>query len=292
MKILETPESLSNFRRHVPASQVVALVPTMGNLHAGHLALVQAARARADHVVVSIFVNPTQFGPGEDFERYPRTVSEDLALLEPLADSVVLPSVEAMYPGHVQGAEHTQIRVPATLANQLCGASRPGHFDGVATIVCKLFGMVQPHLAVFGRKDYQQLVVLRRMVADLNLPVRLQAVPTVREADGLAMSSRNGYLTPDERARAPTLYATLRQARTDILQAVESGRAITAGQVESTGVARLAEAGFDPDYFAVRTVGTLAPPGADPRAWILLGAARLGNTRLIDNLPIVDEAGD
>lgn len=286
MNILETPEALSRFRAG-QVSQSLALVPTMGNLHEGHLALIRAARARAERVVVSIFVNPTQFGPSEDFERYPRTVEQDLAKLHSCqVDAVFLPTVEAMYPGRAQGMEQTTLRVPEELANQLCGAARPGHFDGVATVVCKLFGMARPDLAFFGRKDYQQLIVLKRMVADLNLPVQVIGLPTVREPDGLAMSSRNGYLDERERQLAPRLQATLRQARDRILQAHAAARCPDPVEIEQYGRKQLLEAGFVPDYFAVRTIETLGSPSSDPLKWILLAAARLGQTRLIDNLAI------
>jgi len=189
----------------------VAFVPTMGNLHAGHLSLVQVARAKADRVVASVFVNPLQFGAGEDFDSYPRTLERDAEMLEREGtDLLFAPTVQTMYPKPQD--EQTRVEVPG-ISGLLCGATRPGHFAGVATVVCKLFNMVQPDLAFFGKKDFQQLMVIRRMVEDLAMPVRIAGVETMREADGLAMSSRNGYLTNAERQVAPGLYKTLTEVR-------------------------------------------------------------------------------
>ncbi|HWP94438.1 MAG TPA: pantoate--beta-alanine ligase [Gammaproteobacteria bacterium] len=261
----------------------IAFVPTMGNLHDGHIALVRRARELAERTVVSIFVNPLQFGAGEDFARYPRTPEEDTqALNAAQTDLLFMPPVEEMYP---PGRATTVVTVPG-LSDILCGAFRPSHFTGVATVVAKLFGMVQPDVAVFGEKDFQQLLVIRRMVADLNLPVEIVGAPTVREPDGLAMSSRNRYLTPEERARAPALYRTLREA----VRMVQAGRPLKA--VEDAGLAALRAAGFRPDYFEVRRVEDLAPPtaGDTPEALIVLAAAWLGNARLIDNLRVADSA--
>jgi pantoate--beta-alanine ligase len=263
------------------AGHRVALVPTMGNLHAGHLALVQAAAARADRVVATVFVNPLQFGAGEDLGSYPRTLERDAAMLrEAGCDLLFAPSEAEVYPKGRSG--QTFVEVPA-LSEELCGASRPGHFRGVATVVAKLFNMVQPDVALFGEKDFQQLLVIRRMTADLDLPVEIVAVPTVREADGLAMSSRNGYLTPAERAIAPELHRTLVAAASRL----ENGAAI--GEVEQAAMGRLESAGFVPDYVSVRCRSDLAhpsqegsvPPGG---ALVILAAARLGRARLIDNI--------
>lgn len=256
----------------------IALVPTMGNLHEGHLRLVDEAKQHAGRCVVSIFVNPTQFGPNEDFESYPRTLAEDCALLEARgADAVFLPTVEMMYP---QGeAISTSIIVPEQLANILCGASRPGHFNGVATIVAKLFNLVQPDVAVFGEKDYQQLLVIRRLVADLNMPVEVIGQATVREANGLAMSSRNRYLDEAQRGQAAQLFATL-QGCCRHLQAGQ--RNIAA--LEEAAVAQLEVAGFAPDYVSIRRAADLGLPGGSDTELVILAAAVLGKARLIDNL--------
>ena len=253
----------------------VGFVPTMGNLHAGHHSLVRLARKHADRVVASVFVNPTQFGPGEDFDRYPRTPEEDAAgLAEAGCDLLWLPSVEAMYP--FGAANAVQVRVPG-ITGVLEGARRPGHFDGVATVVSRLFNQVQPDLAAFGRKDYQQLAVIRYMVRDLAFPIGLIAGDTVREADGLAMSSRNRYLSADERARAPTIHAALVAMRDGL--AGGRGRA----DLEAEARARLEQAGFVVDYAVVRTPELAEPdPGSGRR--VALVAARLGTTRLIDNI--------
>lgn len=258
----------------------IALVPTMGNLHRGHLALVDAARAQAERVVATVFVNPLQFGPGEDFARYPRTLDEDAAALRARGcDLLFAPPKAEVYPRGRAG--QTWVEVPG-LSGDLCGASRPGHFRGVATVVAKLFGMVQPDLAVFGEKDLQQLLVIRRMAADLNLPVGILGVPTVREPDGLALSSRNAYLAPEERARAPRLYATLQVAA----EALRAGTPPAAAEAEAE--AALRAAGFVPDYVRVRRAADLLPPPADSpaRALVVLAAARLGRARLIDNLAV------
>jgi pantoate--beta-alanine ligase len=254
----------------------VAFVPTMGNLHRGHLTLVREARTLADITVVSIFVNPLQFGPEEDFPAYPRTLERDRELLAAEgADLLFAPTAEAVYPRGQ--AEQTRVEVPG-LSDILCGVSRPGHFTGVATVVCKLFNMVQPDVAVFGEKDFQQLRVIRRMTDDLSLPVEVRGVETVREPDGLALSSRNGYLTAAERARAPALYKTLCRARDQL----EQGRASDA--VEAEGRRELASARLAPDYFSVRRAEDLAAPAPADRDLVVLAAAYLGRARLIDNL--------
>lgn len=254
----------------------VGFVPTMGNLHQGHLNLVQALQPEADRIIVSIFVNPTQFGANEDFAGYPRTLKADLAKLAPLGVAAVfMPGVAEMYPdGPVLS---TRVEVPA-LSGELCGAARPGHFAGVATVVCKLFNIVQPDVAAFGKKDYQQLLVIRRMVRDLNMPVKVLPVETMRESDGLAMSSRNGYLSPEERARAPLLQRTLQE----VVNRLRNGEALSA--VEGWARTALDAGGFRTDYVEVRRQADLARPEPDDQALVVLAAARLGKARLIDNL--------
>lgn len=259
------------------AGRRVGFVPTMGNLHAGHYSLVELARSAADVVVASVFVNPTQFGPGEDFERYPRTPDADAdGLAAHGCDALFLPGVDEVYP---YGAAHTvRIRVPG-FEGVLEDAVRPGHFEGVATVVAKLFNLVEPDVAVFGRKDYQQLLVIRRMVRDLAYPIEIIAAPTRREADGLAMSSRNQYLSASERSRAALIHATLVRMREAAL------RGEPASATEAAAEASLREHGFDPDYAAIRRADDLGPP-AQGVPKIALIAARLGTTRLIDNLAI------
>lgn len=256
----------------------IALVPTMGNLHEGHLRLVDEAKRHADHCVVSIFVNPTQFGPNEDFAAYPRTPDEDCALLETRgADAVFLPSVEMIYP---QGeAISSSIVVPDALANILCGASRPGHFNGVAMVVAKLFTLVQPDVAVFGEKDYQQLMMIRRLVADMKMPVTIIGLPTIREQTGLAMSSRNRYLNEEQRDRARQLYASLQRC----CERLQTGEQDIAN-IEADARAQLEQAGFEPDYVSIRRAADLALAGADDSDLVILAAAHLGKARLIDNL--------
>ncbi|HJU31790.1 MAG TPA: pantoate--beta-alanine ligase [Hyphomicrobiaceae bacterium] len=260
------------------AGETIALVPTMGALHEGHLALVRLARQSCRHVVVSIFVNPTQFAPHEDFSRYPRDEAGDLAKLAGVGcDAVWSPDRALMYPDTFA----TRV-VPSGAADGLESDTRPHFFGGVATVCCKLFMQVQPDAAVFGEKDYQQLCVIRQMVRDLDLPLRIVAAPTVRAPDGLALSSRNAYLTPQQRATAPLLHRAL----TEVADAVRGG----GSHGEATSAARLAlrRAGFDPiDYVEVRDAGTLAPPAAGAgRPLRVLAAAWLGKTRLIDNIGV------
>jgi pantoate--beta-alanine ligase len=257
--------------------QRVVFVPTMGNLHAGHVSLIEAARQHGERFVASIFVNPMQFGPNEDFAHYPRTPTQDATMLAAAGcDLMFMPEVGEIYPN---GADHaTRVEVPG-LSDILCGEFRPGHFEGVATIVAKLFHIVDPDVAIFGEKDFQQLTVIRRMVADLCLRVRIVGAPTVRESDGLAMSSRNQYLDAEQRRRAPAMYRQLSQA-VSALQAGE--RDFT--KLEGAGRAALDGAGFRTDYFAVRDARTLAPASPDTRHFVVLTAARLGKARLIDNL--------
>ncbi len=257
--------------------QTVGFVPTMGNLHAGHQSLIKLARARAERVVASVFVNPTQFGPNEDYDRYPRTLVQDQAsLAEQGCDLLFAPDVATMYP--FGPAHSVSMRVPQ-ITDTLEGAYRPGHFDGMVTVVCKLFNLVQPDVAVFGQKDFQQLKVVERMVRDLGLPVKVVAAPILRTDDGLALSSRNQYLAPQERARAPLLHDTLQKMR-ELLAQGHPWQAI-----EQTAAARLERAGFVPDYVVIRRAEDLAEPAEGEREGLLaLVAARLGNTRLIDNL--------
>ncbi|UBM26017.1 pantoate--beta-alanine ligase [Pseudomonas sp. p1(2021b)] len=255
----------------------IGFVPTMGNLHSGHAALVTKAAQRADFVVASIFVNPLQFGAGEDLDKYPRTLAADQErLLQAGCHLLFAPGVEEMYPDGM--AVQTRVSVPQ-LSEGLCGASRPGHFEGVATVVSKLFNMVQPDLAVFGEKDYQQLAVIRAMVRDLNMPIQIIGEPTVRAEDGLALSSRNGYLSPEQRAAAPALYRTL----SAMAEAIRRGQRDFPALI-ADGQAQLVAAGFRPDYLEVRHALTLRPAMVDDRDVVVLAAAYMGTTRLIDNL--------
>ncbi len=261
------------------AGSTVAFVPTMGNLHEGHLNLVREASKQADRVVVSIFVNPLQFGEGEDFDSYPRTLDADSALLEAEgADLLFAPPVGVMYPKPRE--QQTRVEVPG-ISNVLCGEFRPIHFVGVATVVCKLFNMVQPDMAFFGKKDYQQLMVIRLMVEDLQMPVRIIGIDTVRESDGLAMSSRNAYMTEAERSTAPVLYRLLQQSAEKIKQGESDLQAL-----QATAIAELQEQGFRPDYFAIRRSRDLQPAQQGEGDLVILVAAYLGKTRLIDNLEV------
>lgn len=284
MQTVTSIEALrANIRQWRQERQTVAFVPTMGNLHAGHIKLVTTAKQQADKVVVSIFVNPTQFGPNEDFDSYPRTEQQDQAkLIECDTDVLFLPAVKEMYPQPIQ----TGISV-RDLSALHCGASRPGHFNGVALVVCKLLNIVQPDLLLLGEKDFQQLAVIRSMVADLNIPVAIQGVPTVREADGLAMSSRNGYLSESERRLAPRLYRALCDARDAILAGNDDYQAVADRQCKE-----LERAGFKVDYFNVSRCCDLLPAKADDQALVILLAVKLGGTRLIDNIHFLKQAPD
>jgi pantoate--beta-alanine ligase len=259
------------------AGERVAFVPTMGNLHAGHGSLVGRASELADRVIVSIFVNPLQFGPNEDFAAYPRTPDEDRRVLQSLdVDLLFAPEVADIYP---RGQESTaRVHVPV-IEDILCGAFRPGHFMGVATVVTKLLNIVQPEVAVFGEKDYQQLLIIRRATLDLCMPIEIVGVPTAREPDGLAMSSRNRYLSAEQRALAPAIYTQLERARA----AIESGASDLAA-IARSGSEALQQAGFRPDYFEIRDAATLEEPGAKSRELVVLTAARIGRARLIDNV--------
>ena len=254
----------------------IGFVPTMGNLHAGHFALVELAREHSDKVIASIFVNPTQFGPNEDYGHYPRTPDTDIAgLAGKDCDALFLPSVDEMYPFGTIGC--VQMHVPG-ITDILCGAHRPGHFNGVAQVVSRLFNMVQPDVAVFGRKDYQQLQVIRYMTEEMSFPVRIVAAPTLREGDGLAMSSRNQYLQGDERQVATTVYRTLRAMR----DAAAQGTPLR--DIEDTATQALQDAGFSVDYAEVRRSDLARPKLPREPGLVALIAARLGRTRLIDNL--------
>jgi len=255
----------------------IGLVPTMGNLHSGHAALVTKAAQRADFVVATIFVNPMQFGPNEDLATYPRTLAADQErLLEAGCHLLFTPNVEEMYPHGM--ADQTTVSVPV-ISEGLCGASRPGHFDGVSTVVSKLFNMVQPDLAVFGEKDFQQLAVIRALVRDLNMPIQIIGEPTVRAEDGLALSSRNGYLSAEQRAIAPELYRVIQH----IGRAIDSGEKDFSTLLEA-GKTELQAVGLRPDYLEVREATSLRPATALDNDLVILAAVFLGKTRLIDNL--------
>ena len=259
------------------AGKRIGFVPTMGNLHSGHATLVTKAAQQADFVVASIFVNPLQFGAGEDLDKYPRTLAADQEkLLQAGCNLLFAPTVEEMYPDGMNG--QTRVSVPQ-LSEGLCGASRPGHFEGVATVVSKLFNMVQPDMAVFGQKDYQQLAVIRAMVRDLNMPIQIIGEPTVRADDGLALSSRNGYLTASERAIAPELYRVIQH----IGNAIDSGDKNFNALLDA-GKAQLQAVGLRPDYLEVREATSLRPATVQDEDLVILAAAFLGKTRLIDNL--------
>ncbi len=257
----------------------IAIVPTMGSLHEGHLSLVRLAQRNADRVVVTSFVNPTQFGEGEDFSVYPRSLEQDTIVLQEVgADVLFAPEVATVYPFGINDA--TRVSVPV-LTEEFCGASRPGHFDGVVSVVMRLFAVVQPHVAVFGQKDYQQLLVIRRLVDDLGLPISILAGPIVREADGLAMSSRNQNLSNDDRQTAAKLYQQLQHAG----QEIQAGNRHY-GVMERRAKSSLSDSGMDPEYFSIRQFTDLRMPGPQCRKWVILAAASLGKVRLIDNFTI------
>ncbi|MEL4424267.1 pantoate--beta-alanine ligase [Shewanella indica] len=256
--------------------ETIAFVPTMGNLHQGHVSLILEAERRADHVVASIFVNPLQFGKNEDLDAYPRTLGADQQkLTEAGCELLFTPTPELIYPKGLDA--QTFVEVPG-ISDELCGASRPGHFRGVATIVCKLFNIVQPDIALFGRKDYQQLLVIKTMVTDLSLPIEVIGVETVREDSGLALSSRNGYLTETEKALAPKLKASMDK----LAEAIVLGQDID--QAISNAKEFLRAAGLEPDYLEVREASSLKPVNSDDKSLVILAAAYLGKARLIDNM--------
>jgi pantoate--beta-alanine ligase len=280
---MDTVTTVAAVREHVrrwrSEGRRVAFVPTMGNLHTGHVSLIEAARRHGDRFVASIFVNPMQFGPNEDYAQYPRTPTKDADMLtEAGCNLMFMPDVAQIYPNGSERA--TRVDVPS-LARVLDGEFRPGHFEGVSTIVATLFHIVEPDVAIFGEKDFQQLTIIRRMVADLCMPVEIVGAPTVRDSDGLAMSSRNQYLTSAERQVAPRIYQTLRAAA-NRLQAGDT----EFSSIERTGVEALAKGGMKPDYFSVRRAQDLGAPAPDTKHLVVLTAARLGKARLIDNIQV------
>lgn len=273
---MEIISPITELRARLCNETNIAFVPTMGNLHEGHLDLVRIARAQGKFVVVSIFVNPLQFGPSEDLDKYPRTLEDDCVKLQGLADVVFAPSANEMYP------EQQSVFVePPSVANELCGEFRPGHFRGVATVVLKLLNIVQPRVAVFGKKDYQQWVVVRQMAAQLNLPVDIMGGETVRAPDGLALSSRNQYLSISERTEAPLLYRTLLGMRQNLL-----ADKLDFPKLEQQATQSLVTRGWRVDYVAVRRQGNLTLPEQGECNLVILAAAWMGQTRLIDNLEV------
>jgi pantoate--beta-alanine ligase len=278
---MDVIHSVSELRARLQREPNNVFVPTMGNLHDGHIQLIQLAKPRASCTVVSIFVNRLQFGPREDFDRYPRTLEGDSARLSAAGvDVVFAPDEKEIYP-----EPQTYLVEPSDLQHILDGAVRPGHFRGVATVVLKLFNMVSPHSAIFGKKDYQQCLVLANMVRQLALPIELILAETVRADDGLALSSRNGYLSPAERAEAPRLYRVLRNARGEIAMGARDYQ-----RMELNAMAELARHGWKPDYVTVRRQADLQPPRNGERDLVVLAAARLGRTRLIDNVEVIAES--
>ena len=280
---MDTVTTIAQVRERVRGwraqGQRIAFVPTMGNLHAGHMSLIEAAREHGERFVASIFVNPMQFGPNEDYAHYPRTPHQDQTMLAAAGcDLLFMPDVAEIYPNGPERA--TRVEVPG-LSRILEGELRPGHFEGVSTVVAKLFHIVEPDVAVFGEKDFQQLAVIRRMVSELCMPVRIVAAATVREADGLAMSSRNQYLNAAERALAPRIYETLQAAA----QRLRSGD-VEFASIERAGFTTLETAGLRPDYFAVRGAADLTTPASGERALVILAAARMSKARLIDNVQV------
>jgi len=279
MVVHELADLRAEVTQHRRRGARIAFVPTMGNLHTGHLTLIDVAHAHADHVVASIYVNPMQFAAHEDLESYPRTPEQDhVGLAEHGTDLLFLPDDRTMYPRGL--AQQTRVEVPG-LGDILCGASRPGHFRGVATVVNRLFNMVQPDSAIFGKKDYQQLLVIRRMVTDLAMPVTIIGVETVRADDGLALSSRNNYLSAAERATAPVLYQSLLAAKS----LIEAGSK-KFEEIKSKSLQDLANNGFEPEYFEIRRQDDLQAAGDNDRNLVILAAAWLGPARLIDNLEV------
>lgn len=272
---MKTISSINELRKNIKNKKSVALVPTMGNLHAGHLNLVELATKHSETVVVSIFVNPLQFGEGEDLDSYPRTLEADCEKLQDLGvDIVFAPSAAEMYPD-----KQTMLITPPPMANTLCGASRPGHFDGVTTVVMKLFNIIKPTVAVFGKKDFQQLQIVKQLVLQFNLPIKIIAAEIVREKDGLAMSSRNGYLTKMERSESVRLHKCLQL----VVQSVQKGgHRLEAIEQQTTDY--LTQLGWTVDYIAIRSAATLNQPTEEESALIVLGAAQFGKPRLIDNI--------
>ncbi|MBC3766004.1 pantoate--beta-alanine ligase [Neptunicella marina] len=280
MQIISDIQPLREIRRQWQLEgKIIAFVPTMGNLHEGHLKLVKEARKQADIVVVSIFVNPMQFGANEDLAAYPRTLKQDCQALQELnVDLVFTPKAQDIYPRGLE--QQTFVEVPG-LSYMICGASRPGHFRGVATIVCKLFNMVQPNHAFFGEKDFQQVQVIKAMVTDLSMNLQVHSVPTARAEDGLALSSRNGYLSDEQRQLAPNIYRIMNL----IADHIELGRRDYSALIEQYS-AELEQLGFQTDYIDIRSASSLLPPGVEDSQLVILVAAFLGTTRLIDNMTV------
>jgi pantoate--beta-alanine ligase len=280
---LLTVSDTEELRQHLgewrAAGDHIALIPTMGNLHAGHLSLVDLAREHAEKIVVSVFVNPTQFGDDEDIDDYPQTLERDKRrLLRSDVDILFVPGVSTLYPFGIE--DSTTVAVPA-LSNEFCGEFRPGHFDGVSSVVTRLFGLVQPDVAVFGQKDYQQQLIIRRMTADLRFPIRIVTGETVRDEDGLALSSRNQYLTDKERATAPVIFNVLNS----IGESLQSGKRNYEG-LQDDAIKTLADAGLTPDYVSIRRAENLAEPDRDCDELVIFVAATLGKARLIDNIVV------
>ena len=280
MRIIDSKEALhEQLREWRHDGEHVAIVPTMGNLHAGHASLVEIAREHAERVVVTVFVNPTQFGADEDFDEYPRTLERDTRRLRKIgADVLFTPDVDTVYPFGIEQA--TLVTVPH-LTDNFCGSFRPGHFDGVTSVVARLFALVRPDVAVFGQKDYQQQLVIRRMADDLSLPVKIVTAPTIREEDGLAMSSRNGYLSGADRKLAPKLYEVLNHVGDELQSGKREFEALEAGASD-----QLEAYGFKVDYVAIRRALDLSEPDRDCDEVVVLAAAHLGGTRLIDNVVV------
>lgn len=268
--------SVAELRARLAQERAIAFVPTMGNLHEGHIELVRMAKQRGSCVVVSIFVNPLQFGPNEDFDKYPRTLEADCAKLQGLADVVFAPDVDDMYP-----EQQTIYVEPPPIANELCGAFRPGHFRGMATVVLKLFNLVQPQIAIFGKKDYQQLAIIRQMVTQFNLPIEILGAETARAVDGLALSSRNQYLSPEERTEAVQMHLTLVEVANELKVGAKD---LT--KIELKASQALANRGWQVEYVAIRSQNGLLQPVVTERKLVVVAAARLGKTRLIDNLEV------
>ena len=268
--------SVAELRAQLAQERAIAFVPTMGNLHEGHIELVRMAKQRGSCVVVSIFVNPLQFGPNEDFDKYPRTLDADCAKLQGLADVVFAPSVDDMYP-----EQQTLYVEPPPIANELCGTFRPGHFRGMATVVLKLFNLVQPQIAIFGKKDYQQLAIIRQMVTQFNLPIEIVGAETARAADGLALSSRNQYLSTEERTEAVQMHRTLAEVANEL-----NAGAKDLARIELKASQALANRGWQVEYVAIRSQNGLIQPVATEQKLVVIAAARLGKTRLIDNLEV------
>lgn len=268
--------TIAELRNRLANERAIAFVPTMGNLHEGHLNLMRLAREQGTCVVASIFVNPLQFGPNEDFDRYPRTLAEDCAKLEGLADIVFAPSVNEMYPEQ----QAVFMELPE-IANELCGAVRPGHFRGMATVVLKLLNIVQPHVALFGKKDYQQLHIIRQMARQLNLPIRIIGGETVRANDGLALSSRNQYMNEAQRSQANFLYQTLQGMRDVIAQGERNFE-----QLQQDAVSALSVSGWLVEYVTIRNQSDLQPASQSQRELVIMAAAKVGNIRLLDNVEI------